>query len=170
MKIRKFSLFAATVVLLSLSSFAKSRPGADVVLTLKDSRVIKGELYAVKSDAVIIVDVLGDSATLAVADVSRIKLKKSTRRAVRTGAIIGFGTGAIIGFFGLGVDDELGILECAGGAALIGLVTALPCAVAGRLAGEIGKYKTYTIEGLSGEALQKVLSQLRKNARAPALR
>jgi hypothetical protein len=46
----------ASVMLLASGATARERLGASVVLTMKDGRTLEGELYAVKTDEVVIVD------------------------------------------------------------------------------------------------------------------
>ena len=170
---KTISIVVVAAVMIPWSNgLAKDRPGAAVVLALKDGRMLKGELYAVKADAVVIVDALGESATVAAADIRRIELKKRTGRSVRTGAIVGFGAGAVTGITAVAGDDHgtVGLLGYAAGAALVGLVAAVPGALAGWGIAEATRDRTFGIEGLSGEPLWKVLHKLSKYSRAPGLR
>jgi hypothetical protein len=166
-------MLVAAVILLWSNALAKERPGAAVVLSLKDGRMLKGELYAVKADAVIIVDAQSESATVAAADITRIELKKRIGRSIRTGAIIGFGAGAVTGIKAIAGDDHGGsggLLGYAAGGGLLGLMFAVPGALAGWIVGKASRDRTFMIEGLSGEPLRKVLYKLSKYARAPNLR
>jgi hypothetical protein len=170
-KTRSLMIIAAVMLLWS-NAFTKDRPGAAVVLSLKDGRMLRGELYAVKADAVIIVDAQSESATVAVADIRRIELKKRIGRSVKTGAIIGFGAGAVTGITAMASDDHgtSGLLGYAAGGGFMGLMFAVPGALAGWIAGEASRERTFVIEGLSGEPLRKALHTLSKSSRAPSLR
>lgn len=172
MKKTRSIMIIAAVMLLWSNAFTKDRPGATVALALKDGRMLRGELYAVKVDAVIIVDAQSESATVTVADIRRIELKKRMGRSVTTGAIIGFGAGAITGITAMAADDHgtSGLLGYAAGGGLVGLVFAVPGALAGWIAGEASRDRTFVIEGLSGEPLRKVLRKMSNYARVPALR
>lgn len=165
------SLFlVAAVMLLASNLLAKERPGAAVVLTMKDGREVKGELFAVKGDSIVVVDPQGQSATVAVADVVQLRLKKRIGRSVRTGAIIGsvavasFLLGLIIansdGGTGAPQTEEIAALS-----AFIVLGGAVPGGLVGWMAGGASSTKTVRIEGLSAESLQRVLTKLRKSAR-----
>lgn len=167
-------MLVAAVILLWSNALAKDRPGAAVVLALKDGRMLKGELYAVKTDAVIIVDAQSESTTVAVADIRRIELKKKIARNIRTGAIIG--SVAVAGFAlaeyaansdggGAPQAEEIAALS-----AIILLCGAVPGGLVGWIAGGASGTKTVRIEGLSAESLQRVLAKLRKSARVPSLR
>jgi len=172
-KTRSLMIIAAVMLLWS-NAFTKDRPGAAVVLALKDGRMLKGELYAVKTDAVIIVDAQSESMTVAVTDIGRIELKKRIGRSVRTGAIIG--SVAVAGFALAtitGNSDGGGGIQAGEVAALSGIILlcgAVPGGFAGWIAGGASSTKTFRIEGLSGEPLRKVLHKLSKYARAPSLR
>jgi len=172
MRIRASILLVTALLCLSSSAFPRDHLGAAAVLALKDGRMLTGELYAIKTDAVIVVDSQGRSVTVAVADIRRIDLKKRIGKSVRTGAILGFGAGAVLGIKAAAIDDHgtVGLGGYAAAAALVGLVGAVPGALAGWAVAGPNRDKTFVIEGLSGEPLQKVLSKLTKYARAPALR
>jgi len=174
MKKTRSIMIIAAVILLWSNAFTKDRPGAAVVLALKDGRMLKGELYAVKVDAVIIVDAQSESSTVAAADITRIELKKRIGRSIRTGAIIG--SVAVAGFALAtiaGNSDGGGGIQAEEVAALSGIILlcgAGPGGVVGWVAGGASSTKTFRIEGLSGEPLQKFLYKLSKYARAPNLR
>ena len=174
MKKRIPIMLVVSVLFLAFNASAKDRPGAAVVLALKDGRMLKGELYAVKADAVIIVDEQSESATVAAADITRIELKKRIGRSIRTGAIIG--SVAVAGFALAtiaGNSDGGGGIQAEEVAALSGIILlcgAGPGGVVGWVAGGASSTKTFRIEGLSGEPLRKVLYKLSKYARAPNLR
>ena len=127
------------VLLLTVSASAKDRSGAAVVLALKDGRMLKGELYAVKADAVIVVDEQSESTTVAAADITRIELKKRIGRSIRTGAIIG--SVAVAGFalatIAANSDGGGGIQadEVAALSGIILLVGAVPGGLIGWIAG-----------------------------------
>jgi len=172
-KTRSLMIIAAVMLLWS-NAFTKDRPGAAVVLALKDGRMLKGELYAVKTDAVIIVDAQSESMTVAVTDIGRIELKKRIGRSIRTGAIIGSVAVAGLAFATIAGNSDGGGApqtgEIAALSALILLCGAVPGGLVGWVAGGASSTKTFRIEGLSGEPLQKVLYKLSKYARAPSLR
>lgn len=167
-------MLVAAVLILSSDTMAKERPGASVVLAMKDGRVLKGELYAVKADAVIIVDPQGESATVAVADITRIELKKRIARNIRTGAIIGSVAVAGFALAEIAANSDGGgapqAEEIAALSAIILLCGAVPGGLVGWIAGGASSTKIVRIEGLSAESLQRVLIKLRKSARVPSLR
>jgi hypothetical protein len=171
MKKRIPIMLVVSVLFLTFNASAKDRPGAAVVLGMKDGRMLKGELYAVKADAVIIVDAQSESSTVATADITRIELNKRIGRSIRTGAIIGFGAGAVTGITAMAADDHgtTGLLGYAAGGGLVGLLFAIPGGAAGWMLGEATRDRTYVIEGLSGEPLRKVLHKLSRYARARSL-
>ena len=174
MKQTRFLMIIAAVMMIWSNAFTKDRPGAAVVLALKDGRTLKGELYAVKTDAVIIVDEQSESATVAAADITRIELKKRIGRSIRTGAIIGSVAvaGLALAAFATNSDGGGGI-QANDVAALSGIMLlggAVPGGLIGWVAGGASSTKTFRIEGLSDEPLRKVLHKLSHYARAPNLR
>ncbi len=117
----------AAVLVLAPGATAKERPGAKALLVLKDGRSARGELYGVKSREIEIVNALGDHEAYDVATIRRVELRTSIRKPVRTGALLGFGTGAVIGVKAVAGDDHgtVGFIGYTGFAALLGLVFAL---------------------------------------------
>jgi len=173
MKQTRFLMIIAAVMMIWSNAFTKDRPGAAVVLALKDGRTLKGELYAVKADAVIIVDEQSESATVAAADITRIELKKRIGRSIRTGAIIGSVAvaGLALAAFATNSDGGGGI-QANDVAALSGIMLlggAVPGGLIGWVAGGASSTKTFRIEGLSDEPLRKVLHKLSRYARARSL-
>jgi len=155
-----------------LDAAARERPGAAVVVTLRDGRTTGGELYAVKTNEIIVVDARGANEVVAVADIKWIDLRKSIRRTVKTGAILGFGAGALVGIGAVAADDHgtLGLGGYAAAAGLVGLLGAVPGALAGWAIASPNRNVVFAIESLSGEPLRKALSKMRKLARVPSLR
>lgn len=75
---------------------AKERRGATVVVTMADGRLIKGELLAVKSDALLIYDHdAGRGENLDLQQVIRVKLFRKSK--ALQGLAIGFGVGLAMG-------------------------------------------------------------------------
>lgn len=167
-------MLAAAVILLWSNALAKDRLGAAVVLVIKDGRTLRGELYAVKADAVVFVDEQSETVTVAAADISRIELKKRIGRSIRTGALIGSAAAAGFAFATIAANSDGGSTPQAGEvvslSAIILLCGAVPGGFAGWIAGGAAKTQTFRLEGLSGEPLRKVLYKLSKYARASALR
>lgn len=167
-------MLVAAVILLWSNALAKERPGAAVALALKDGRMLKGELYAVKADAVIIVDAQSESVTVATTDITRIELKKRIGRSIRTGAIIGSVAVAGLALATIAANsDGGGALQADEVAALSGIILlggTVPGGLIGWVAGGASSTKTFRIEGLSDEPLRKVLHKLSRYARAPNLR
>ena len=174
MKQTRFLMIIAAVMMIGSNAFTKDRPGAAVVLALKDGRTLKGELYAVKADEVIIVDEQSESVTVAAADITRIELKKRSGRSIRTGAIIGSVAVAGLALSAFMTNsDGGGAIQANDVAALTGIILlggAVPGGLIGWVAGGASSTKTFRIEGLSDEPLRKVLYKLSKYARAPNLR
>lgn len=150
---------------------AKERPGAAAVLALKDGRSASGELYAVRSGEIVIVSARGDREAYDVGGVRQVELRPSPRKFVRTGALLGFSIGAVVGISAMSRDDHggMGLLGYAGGGTLVGLIFALPGAGAGYFLG-VGQQRTVKLDGLSGKALQRELAKVRKYARTGSLR
>ena len=167
-------MLVAFVMLLSSNALAKDRRGAAVILTTPEGPEVRGELYAVKSDAFVVVDPEGRMTTVPAADVVESRLKKRSGRSVRTGAIIG--SAAFVGFAFVQIiansDGSIGAPQAEEIATLSGLTLLSGAAggLVGWIAGGASSTKTVHFEGLSAESLQQVLTKLRKSARAPSLR
>lgn len=167
-------ILAASVMLLGSTAAAKERPGAVVVLTLKDGRTVEGELYAVKADALIIVDARSESATFGVAEIRQVRMKKRNGRNIRTGAIIGSAAIAGLSFAQIMANSDGGpgtpqAEEIATLSALV-LLGGAAGGLVGWVAGGTSKAESVRIESLSAEPLRRALTKLRKRARVPSLR
>jgi hypothetical protein len=140
---------------------AKERRGATVVVTMTDGRgVVKGELLAVKADALLVYDKdAGQGKILDLQQVVRVKVLKKSK--TLKGMAIGFGVGLVI-IFGsrlkfpnTGKDEEFHNLGfpfisglCGG---LLGALTSTP--------------KKFLLAGESLESMQQNLERLKRYAR-----
>jgi hypothetical protein len=89
-----------TVLLLpGISSAAKAKPGRQMILTLKDGRVVEGELLSVVDDRLILYDNRNAADTdIRIKDVSKIKIHKGhlTLGGLALGALAGVVAGVTI--------------------------------------------------------------------------
>ncbi|HSA95778.1 MAG TPA: hypothetical protein VLJ16_06995, partial [Acidobacteriota bacterium] len=115
---------------------AKSRQGAVLVVTAKNGSVIEGELIAVKTDSMLLVDYrAGKDVSINLADVSVIRVVRQSKAV--TGFLVGFGAGAVGGaIWGAHASDgdmpELGAFF---GGATVGVLAGLVGLAAGFGAG-----------------------------------
>jgi hypothetical protein len=72
---------------------AQGRRGADLIVTAKDGRELRGELIAVKADSLLLLDhMTGKDGSAAMAEISVIKLVRESK--ALTGLLMGFIPGA----------------------------------------------------------------------------
>jgi hypothetical protein len=153
-------MLVAAVLLLGSSATAKERRGADVVVTKKGGAQLSGELIAVRTDSLLLYDSSGKDVRVDVTDIRQVEIRKRAARSIGTGALIGLAAGVLYGALvgseavGRSVATVVGGTLGAGAGGIVGLA-----------AGAATSRRTVRIGGLSGEALNKSLSVLRRNAR-----
>ena len=152
-------LIASAVLSLPGVLQARSKKGAEVVVTLKDGHYAAGELIAVKPDGLLIYD--GKDLSVGLADIRSVKVVRKSK------ALLGLGCGLLAGvaasaIYRSNADDILEALDMMGAAVVfIGGGSAVGLG-AGALA---GKDKVLAFEGKSELESKKALSFLRRHAR-----
>jgi hypothetical protein len=158
--------FIATTMILmlaiSLASLplpARERRGSDVVVTLTDGSKIKGELLAVKTDALLVFDrAAHQGMSIDLGQIAKVKVLKTFWGL--TGMVFGFGLGT--GIAKLTYDDS----KCCGDQMEVGLIIMSLCTLAG---GIFGAFKSMpikiTLAGESSLSAQQNLEKLKRHAR-----
>lgn len=160
--ILKWKKFLALFMVLLLTAFsgnvfAKKR-GADLLIQKKDGQQIRGELIAVKQNALLLLE--HESGADTSVDINHIKDVTINKKSK---VLLGAGLGLLIGscggaLVGSGMEFTLSqALVCAGLGALTGGVTGVV----------IGQDKTIPVEGKSDWEVKEILDKLRKKARVP---
>jgi len=153
-------------MMLSVNLYAKEKRGAKLIITKKDGQLIKGELIAVKPNALLLLDTEGKVVSIDIADFKVIRIVKKSK--VWTGAGIGLaisvGGGALIGALG-GVgpaEDMSGLLA----GLIVGAFFSPAVALLGAIIGAaIGTDKTIHFEGMTDLEIEEALEKLCKKAR-----
>jgi len=149
-------------------SSKERKHGAELIITKKDGRQIRGELITVKKASLLLLFAGRMDASVGIEEIRVITIvKKSTFwKGPGLGLLIGGGIGGIIGVkLGSSLEEESGG-AVAGWAMLGGAVFG----IAGYLLGEIlgpkkGKDETIQIEGMADWEIQETMDKLRKKAR-----
>lgn len=156
-------LFLCIILMLTAPIPAKERHGADVLIRKIDGTEVRGELIAVKSQALLVLARTGGDVTTPVSEIDYVKVIKKAHP--WWGAGIGLLTGIACGMFYGAINP--GTAEPAEF-----YVTAWPVVTgpAGALIGAISSGlfafdKTYLIYGLHPGSVKTALNQLRKKAR-----
>ena len=154
-----FSLFA-----FSGNLIAKERRGAELIVYKLDSTQVKGELIAVKPASLLLLDdYSGSDISVSIGDINKIKIIKGSRliMGAAIGALAGIGAGVLAGHMFPGISDGANIapffLGMLGGGA--GLITG------GIFGGLKGKDINIQVSGRSDREIQKILRELRSQAR-----
>jgi hypothetical protein len=161
----------ALTVVLSLFVFsedliAKERRGAQLVIQKVDGKLVKGELIAVKSASLLVLDSQSEAdVAVEIGEISVINIIKKSK-AWRVWAI-GFGVGALFGLGYGSMASSMGEIEISVGlyvamTAIFGVIGAIPGALIGAY---LGTDKTIQIEGKSPEEIEVVMEKLRSQAR-----
>ena len=151
---------------LSAKLIADGRRGADAVVTRKDGQVVKGEIIAVKQDSLVL---LGESSKAEISvriadlDIIKVKTRPGASHVLIVGAATGLGAlaGGLLAHsvpFNDHPDKSVAIGAAAGLG--VGLIVDLL----------IKTSRTYKLDGLSPEELNRVLGELRSRARLPDAR
>ena len=143
---------------------AKEKRGADVVVRKIDETEVRGELIAVKSDSLLILDFkTGADITTYVNEIDKIKVIKKSHpwKGAGIGLLVGIAVGAIYGAINPGTAEPWYFYITAWP-----VVTGPPGALAGAItSGLIAIDKTYPIQGLPPGSVNVTLNDLRKKAR-----
>lgn len=162
-------LVAAILAILMLAlpgtlSAAKWR-GIDIIVTTQDGRQFRGELIAVKSNSLVLLDAERKDQSILLAEIKNIKIRRRSK--ALQGLLYGFLAGAVGGAIwgGTIADDEWGV---AGGAFLGGLLIAPPTSLLGLVAGMgAGLDDETELAGLPEPELDRILAKLSRQAREP---
>jgi len=164
-------LLVFSLLWLSGSLFAEKK-GAEIIIAKNDGRQVRGELIAVKTDSLLLMDsVTGDDVSINVSDIRDIKIMKKSK--TLTGVVSGFFAGAAAGALaGLVVDEAIGKKDWIWGpedSALLGggiggLVGAL---TGGMIGAHIDHFETFQIADRSDEEIKAILGDLHKKDRVP---
>ena len=139
--------------------------GIDIIVTIQDGRHFRGELIAVKSDYLVLLDADRKDQSILVAEIKNIKVHRRSK--AFQGLLYGFLAGAVGGAIwgGIAADDEWGV---AGGAFLGGLFVAPPVSLLGLTAGMgAGLDDEIDLAGLPEPELDRILARLSRQAREP---
>lgn len=167
-----FGVFLLAAVAPKLT--AKERRGADVVAVTKNAQVVRGELIAVKGQAILVVDsATGGDHAIDISDLNSLSVviakKSNPWAAAAVGCLIGGGIGALVGHE-IGKPDgglDFSTPFTVGGAAL-GAITGGGSGYL--IAAHKKKKDLYTFEGKSPAEIDQFLASLRLNARVPDFR
>jgi len=137
---------------------AGSRKGSTVEVTMTDGHVVKGELLAVKADALLVFDRSADQGkSLDLRQVTRVKICKKSQ--ALPGAAIGLGVGLVTTLLGNAKNHS----EDAG---LAYLIIPPPAALLGGIIGGIaGMSEKFSLPGESFRSAQQNLERLKGYAR-----
>ncbi|NOR22178.1 MAG: hypothetical protein GQ476_05790 [Candidatus Aminicenantes bacterium] len=140
------------------------RREGDIVITKKDGRQIEGELFAVKPNALLLVDRYGRDASIEIADIRTIRILKRSK--ARLGSYIGgavaIGVASLVAISASRRGDEGWVW----GSIILGALLAIPGSIIGGLAGSYaGIDDIIQIEGMTDSQIRWALEKLRKKAR-----
>ncbi len=164
---KKFiSLFLVfSLVMLSANLYAKERRGAKLIITKKDGQQIKGELFGVNKDSLLLFQAkISDVYVVGIKNIKVIRVVKKSK--LLTGAWIGIavggGTGVLLG----GSAAENMSLDPSGGRGVLGMFGAVVGLLVGGTVGAVkGIDKTIQIESMTDSEIKEALDKLRKKAR-----
>jgi hypothetical protein len=171
---RKFtSLFLVfSILLLSGNTFANERKGAELIIQKTDRTQVRGELIAIKENALLLLDrESGSDVTINIVDTKVITIEK---RQVLEWCVPGLLVGTFVGFFiGSSLEEENSQFNLFKGLpTLVGTITGVVIGLGtGLIIGLSTKgAKKIRIEGRSDSEIQEILEKLRKKARIKNLR
>ena len=169
---KQFIILILTFFILLGNLSAKDRKkGADIIVQKKDGTTIKGELLAVKNDAIILMDSLNLSGiTMKSKEIQKITIAKKSGffKGLGLGLVIGGGSGALLGL--ASGDDKPGLFSMTAGekTAVGGLGFGILGALAGGIVGAIkGIDESVALEGRTPEEMERVLRKLNTKSRFP---
>jgi hypothetical protein len=167
MTVRQWALsFAALLLLASCASVPRSLGGHGAIIDayLRDGRTLTGELLAVRSGSLFILDKAGRDQILALSDSTAVRVRNRSRVFLRAGNgfMIGFAAGVVGGYaFG----GQYGGLA----SGVLGVIGAGAGIIVGGLSGIPAPGKTLTI-GPDAVSVDSAAEQLRAVARFPSER
>ena len=164
-KLKPILLFFYLILILIVPLFeAKEKRGADVLIRKTDETEVRGELIAVKSDSLLILDFkTGADITAYVNEIFTIKVIKKSHpwKGAKIGFLVGAALGAIYGLVWPGDEEPTAYFPMVYGATF-----AVPGVLAGAItSGMIAIDRTYPIQGLPLGSVNVTLNDLRKKAR-----
>jgi hypothetical protein len=163
----KLIVVAVAVLTLLLPGTLSARHwrGVELILACQDGRLVRGELIAVKPDALVLLSADAKDESVALADIKTIRILK--RPKVWQGLVLGFLAGAVGGAIwgGSTASEEWGV---AGGAFLGGLAFGPPAGLVGLAAGMgAGLDDEIDLAGLPATEMDQILARLSRQAREP---
>jgi hypothetical protein len=166
---KKFiSLFLISSLMMgSVTLYAKERRGAKVLITKRDGKLFEGELITVKPTSLLLLTKEGKDQSVDIADIKVIRVinKSKILSGAGPGLLIGGGTGALIGFLS-GDDSGYVGLSAADKALVLGIGLGTIGLLIGGVGGAFaGADKTFLIEGKHPVVIKSALNYLRKKAR-----
>lgn len=170
-KIRVIIFILTFFILLGNLSARDRKKGADIIVQKKDGKTIKGELLAVKNDAIILMDSINLSGIkMKSKEIQKITIAKKSGffKGLGLGLVIGGGSGALLGL--ASGDDKSGWFSMTAGekAAVGGLGFGILGALAGGIVGAIkGVDESVVLEGRTPEEMERVLIKLNTKSRFP---
>ena len=185
LKGKKFiSLFLIfSLIMISVSLYAKERRGAKLIVTKKDGQRIEGELITVKPNSLLLLNTEGKDVSVDIADIKVVTIVKKSKAGIGAGIgfLVGGATGALTSlseekeksasFWAMYYMSFMWLFikrETAESVSVLitGLVYGIGGALLGGLIGTIlGKNKTIQIECMIDSEIRDTLDKLRKKAR-----
>jgi hypothetical protein len=155
--------FVMVCVLASLTLAARERRGATVEATMADGNRVKGELLAVKSDALLVYDRdarLGKSLDLH--QVAQVKVFKKPK--VLAGITIGICAGLAVSIYNLNKIERGSLMPLV---EIVGSFLPLPVAMfgGGMLGGLFSIPQKISLAGVAPQCVQQNLERLKRHAR-----
>lgn len=164
MKFPKQALIIAIALLILLSPLpAKERRGADVLIRKIDGAEIRGELIAVKTNALLVLSQEGRDVTVGSEEIDSVKviMKAHPWRGAGIGLLVGIAAGALYGLTNPGTAEPDSLYP-----PVFAAVLAIPGAIVGSIAsGVIARDITHIIQGDPSRFYEASLNDLRKRAR-----
>ena len=152
-----------SLMMLSVKLYANERRGARLIITKLDGQQIEGELIAVKTNSLLLVNRDGKEETIDISDIKAIRVVKESRggRLVLIGLLTGCVGGAVCGCLYQGIPGYK-TLYVVGFSYTLGILGM----IVGGYAGEIkGTDKKIRIQGMTELHIHETLNYLRKKAR-----
>lgn len=153
----------ACVLVYPLSSAAKERRGAELIIHKLDGRFIRGELIAVRETSLLLMESQNSAdEAVDIEEISRITVMK--RMKIGYASVAGFVLGGALSAYAIGSKDygkgkteSLIIVGVLGGVAF-GTIATL-------LTGALASNESFTLEGMSDSEISRTLEKLRGKAR-----
>ncbi len=161
---RKTAVIVLTCVLVyPLSSAAKERRGAELIIHKLDGRFIRGELIAVRENSLLLMESRNSAdETVDIDKINMITVVKKLK--IGYVAVAGFMAGGALSAYAVGSKDygkgktESMIIIGVLGGITFGTIAAL-------VSGALASNETFTLEGMSDSEISQVLDRLRSKAR-----